>query len=411
VLCVNFEIKKYNNMKALLLENIHPCASQFFESEELEVIKYPKGLSEDELIEALKDVSLLCIRSRSEINKRVLDNCPDLLAVGAFCIGTNQIDLEAASLNGVAVFNAPYSNTRSVAEIVIAEIIVLIRNLYDKISKAHQGIWDKSASHSHEVRGKKLGIVGYGNIGSQVSMLAEAMGMNVFYYDIVDKLTISNATRVSSIEELFKVSDVITIHVDGNPNNVNLVGEKEFEIMKDGVIFLNLSRGFVVDVDALKRNIESGKVAGASLDVFPDEPHNSKDKFYSPLQNLPNVLLTPHIGGSTEEAQLNIAEFVSNKLVEYVKNGSTFTSVNFPKIQLPLATESHRLLHIHKNVPGVLSQINTIFARNSVNVVSQLLRTNELIGYVIADVDKEYKDSLMDDLRNVTNTIKVRILY
>ncbi len=398
-------------MKALLLENIHPFATRILESEGIEVIKSSKGLDEDELINALKDISLLGIRSRSDINKKILENAPNLLAVGAYCIGTNQIDTEAASLNGVAVFNAPYSNTRSVAEIVIAEIIVLIRKLYDKVSKAHQGIWDKSANHSHEVRGKKLGIVGYGNIGSQVSMLAEAMGMNVFYYDIVDKLTIGNATRVSSIEDLFKVADVITIHVDGNPYNVNLVGEKEFEMMKDGVVFLNLSRGFVVDLDALKKNIENGKVAGAALDVFPDEPHNSNDRFYSPLQNMPNVLLTPHIGGSTEEAQLNIAEFVSNKLVEYVKSGSTFTSVNFPKIQLPLANDSHRLLHIHKNVPGVLSQINTIFARNSVNVVSQLLRTNELIGYVIADVDKEYKDSLMDDLKNVTNTIKVRILY
>ena len=398
-------------MKALLLENIHTNAEKILGKENVEIKKLSKSTSDGELIESLKGIQLLGIRSRTTISKEVLDNSPDLLAIGAYCIGVNQIDIDAASLNGVAVFNAPYSNTRSVAEIVVAEIIFLIRKLYDKINKAHKGIWDKSTDNTHEVRGKKLGIVGYGNIGSQVSMLAESLGMNVFYYDTVDKLTIGNATHLSSLEELLKIADVITIHVDGSIANTNLISAKEFDMMKDGVIFLNLSRGFVVDIEALKKNIENGKIAGASLDVFPEEPKDAKETFTSPLQGLSNVLLTPHIGGSTEEAQFNIAEFVSNKLLEYVKTGSTFSSVNFPRIQLPSLSDSHRLLHVHKNVPGVLSQINSIFARNSVNVESQYLRTNELIGYVIADVDKNYKDSLMDDLKNVAHTIKLRLLY
>lgn len=397
-------------MKALLLENIHPCANDVLREKGIEIETYKGSLNEDELIEALKGVELLGIRSRTHLTKKVLENSPELLAVGAYCIGTNQIDLHSASMKGVAVFNAPYSNTRSVAEIVIAEIIFLIRRLHDKIVKAHEGVWDKSAENAREVRGKKLGIVGYGNIGSQVSMLAEAMGMEVYYYDVVDKLTIGNAKRMSFLEDMLRIVDVVTVHVDGNPGNKNLIGKKEFEIMKDGVILLNLSRGFVVDVEALKDNIQSGKVAGASLDVFPEEPKDADEKFVSPLQNLPNVLLTPHIGGSTEEAQYNIGEFVSNKLLEYVYTGSTYTSVNFPKIQLPSVSDSHRLLHVHENVPGVLSQINAIFARNDVNVVAQYLRTNEKIGYVIADVDTKYKQSLFDDLKQVVRTIKVRIL-
>ena len=397
-------------MKALLLEKVHPAASEVLLNNGFEIETFSRSLSEEELVEAIRGVELLGIRSRTHITKKILDSADKLLAVGAFCIGTNQVDLRAASTNGIAVFNAPYSNTRSVAEIVIAEIIFLIRKLYDKVNKAHQGIWDKSTDHSHEVRGKKLGIIGYGNIGSQVSMLAEAMGMLVYYYDVVDKLTIGNAVRVSSIDELLKVSDIVTIHVDGNPENVNLIGEREFGLMKDGVFLLNLSRGFVVDVDSLKKHIESGKIIGASIDVFPEEPKSPDEKFYSPLQNLPNVLLTPHIGGSTEEAQLSIAEFVSNKMLEYVRHGSTFTSVNFPKIQLPSINNSHRLLHVHKNLPGVLSQINSIFAQNSVNVLSQYLRTNEEIGYVIADVDKNYNDGLLADLTKVAHTIRVRIL-
>ena len=397
-------------MKALFLENIHPYAEEILRRSGIDIISFSNSLSEAGLIAQMEGTQFLGIRSRTQITNTLLDNSPDLLAIGAYCIGTNQIDLDSASLKGVAAFNAPYSNTRSVAEIVIAEIIFLIRRLYEKIRYAHQGVWDKSADNTHEVRGRTLGIIGYGNIGSQVSMLAESMGMKVYYYDIIDKLTIGNAVRLSSLDELLKISDIITVHVDGNAVNRNLIGADEFSKMKDGVIFLNLSRGFIVDIDAMAANIKNGKIAGAAVDVFPEEPRSPDDKFLSPLQNLSNVLLTPHIGGNTEEAQYNIAEFVSNKLIEYVKTGSTFTSVNFPRIQLPFLTGSHRLLHIHKNLPGVLSQINTIFARNSVNVESQFLRTNEKIGYVVTDVDKKYKDSLLEDLKNVDHTIKVRIL-
>jgi D-3-phosphoglycerate dehydrogenase len=399
-------------MRSLLLENIHPSAVSALERGKVAVASEKRSLGEHELIAALKGVSILGIRSRTQISRTVLDQARDLMVIGAYCIGTNQVDLEAASLRGIAVFNAPYSNTRSVAELVIAEIIFLIRQLYNKVAGAHLGVWDKSAHSAREVRGKKLGIVGFGNIGSQVSTLAEAMGMDVYYYDIVDKLTIGNATRVPTLHDLLKTADVLTIHVDGNPANTNLIDEEEFSVMKDGVFLLNLSRGHVVNVDALAGHLRSGKVAGAAVDVFPNEPKDGKEPFSSPLQGIPNVLLTPHIGGSTEEAQENIAEFVSSKLLDYLNTGSTFTSVNFPKINAPKADDSnsHRLLHVHQNVPGVLSQINGIFAKNNVNVLSQYLRTNELIGYAIADVDREYKESLFDDLRQVGHTIRVRIL-
>jgi D-3-phosphoglycerate dehydrogenase len=399
-------------MNALLVENIHPNAVAILQSRGMCVRHEAGSLTEDELIEALREVSVLGIRSRTQVTQRVLKQAPDLLAVGAYCIGTNQIDLKNSSLSGVAVFNAPYSNTRSVAELVIAEVIFLIRRLYDKVVKAHQGEWDKSTVNAREVRGKKLGIIGFGNIGSQVSTLAEALGMDVYYYDIVDKLTIGNATRVPSLHELLKLVDVLTIHVDGNPANANLIDAEEFESMKDGVFILNLSRGHVVNLEALTNNVRSGKVAGAAVDVFCNEPKGGEEPFSTSLQGLPNVLLTPHIGGSTEEAQENIAEFVSNKLVEYAQTGSTFTSVNFPRINAPRVEngQTHRLLHVHHNLPGVLSQINGIFAKNNVNVLSQFLRTNEMIGYAIADVDKEYKDSLLVDLKNVGHTIKVRIV-
>ncbi len=399
-------------MKTLLLENVNPAAVGRLKVGGLDVLTENKGLDEADLITALVGVSVLGIRSRTQLTKRILDRAKDLQAIGAYCIGTNQIDLDAASLNGVAVFNAPYSNTRSVAELVIAEIVFLIRRIHDKVVLAHKGVWAKSAENAREVRGKKLGIVGYGNIGSQVSTLAEGMGMEVYYYDVVDKLTIGNATKVATLSELLRVADIITIHVDGNTSNKNLIDDEQFELMKDGVIVLNLSRGHVVNIESLARHLKSGKVAGAAVDVFPDEPKDGKEPFSSPLQGLPNVLLTPHIGGSTEEAQENIADFVSSKLLEYMHSGTTFTSVNFPRINLPKAdgSQTRRLLHVHRNVPGVLSQINGIFAKNNVNVLSQYLRTNELIGYAIADVDKEYKDSLFDDLVRVDHTIKVRIV-
>ena len=399
-------------MNALLLENIHPRAVAALEQAGISVQCHPKSLAADELTVALEGVSIFGIRSRTQITEDILERAKDLIAVGAFCIGTNQIDLDAASQRGIAVFNAPYSNTRSVAELVIAEIIFLIRRLTDKVAAAHRGVWDKSAEHAREVRGKKLGIVGFGNIGSQVCTLAEAMGMDVYYYDRVDKLSIGNATRVHSLHDLLRRVDIVTIHVDGDPANTNMIGEAEFAIMKDGAILLNLSRGHVVNVDALARNIRSGKISGAAVDVFPEEPKAAAEPFRSPLQSLPNVILTPHIGGSTEEAQENIADFVSSKLIDYMKTGSTFTSVNFPKIHLPRTDDdqSHRLLHVHRNVPGVLSEINGIFAKNDVNVLSQYLRTNELIGYAIADVDRKYKDSLYADLCKVSHTIRVRIV-
>ncbi|HEY6953441.1 MAG TPA: phosphoglycerate dehydrogenase [Bacteroidota bacterium] len=399
-------------MKTLLLENIHQDAISTLEEGGIQVLSVKNALDEDALIAKLDGVEVLGIRSRTQLSKRVFEHARSLIAVGAYCIGTNQIDLQAASLRGIAVFNAPYSNTRSVAELVIAEIILLVRRIYDKVVKAHQGVWDKSAEHAREVRGKKLGIIGFGNIGSQVSTLAEAMGMDVYYYDIVDKLRIGNATRVASLQELLAVAQIITIHVDGNPANANLIDEPEFAAMKDGAILLNLSRGHVVNIEALARNLKAGKVAGAAVDVFPQEPKDHRDPFESPLRGLPNVMLTPHIGGSTEEAQENIAHFVSSKLLEYVQTGSTFSSVNFPRINIPQTdgNQTHRLLHVHRNVPGVLSHINGIFAKNNVNVLAQYLRTNELIGYAVADVDKEYKDSLFEDLVNVDNTIKVRIV-
>jgi D-3-phosphoglycerate dehydrogenase len=399
-------------MKTLLLENIHPNAVIALEQATMEVQSETRSLAEQELVAALEEVSVLGIRSRTQITRQVLEHANNLIAIGTYCIGTNQVDLSAASLHGVAVFNAPYSNTRSVAEMVIAEIIFLIRRLHDKVVRAHKGVWDKSAENAREVRGKKLGIIGYGNIGSQVSTLAEAMGMDVYYYDIADKLTIGNATRISGLHDLIRIADVITIHVDGNPANANLIDAGEFNVMKDGVFLLNLSRGHVVNIEALADSLKRGKVAGAAVDVYPNEPKDSKEPLMTPLQNLPNVILTPHVGGSTEEAQESIAEFVSSKLLDYISTGNTFSSVNFPRINLPRVDggQSRRLLHVHQNVPGVLSQINGIFAKNNVNVLSQYLRTNEHIGYAIADVDKEYKDSLFEDLLKVDHTIKVRIL-
>jgi D-3-phosphoglycerate dehydrogenase len=399
-------------MNVLLVEKPHSLAATVFQEAGNSVRVENHGMSEDELIEALRGVQVLGIRSRTNITKRVLEQAPDLLAIGAYCIGTNQIDMQAASRLGVSVFNAPYSNTRSVAELVIGEIIFLIRRLFDKVVKAHQHVWEKSAENAREVRGKRLGIIGYGNIGSQVSMLAEAMGMEVIYYDTVDKLTIGNARRAANLDELLSTSDVITIHVDGNPGNTNLIDEREFSLMKEGVIILNLSRGHVVNLNALAERLKSGAVGGAAVDVFPEEPKSATEPLSTPLQGLPNVLLTPHIGGSTEEAQEHIAGFVSSKLIDYVFGGNTYTSVNFPKINVPKVDDPqlHRLLHVHHNVPGVLSQINGIFGKNNVNVLSQFLRTNETIGYVVADVDRNYNDSLFSDLQKVAHTIRLRLL-
>ena len=397
-------------MRALLLENIHPDATGWLTKAGYEVETRKAALNEDELIEALPGVSLLGIRSRTHVTERALTSAPDLVAVGAFCIGVNQIDLAAASHHGVAVFNAPFSNTRSVVELVLAEIISLARRLPEKNAKMHRGEWDKSASGSHEVRGRCLGIVGYGNIGAQLSVLAENLGMSVYFYDIADKLAMGNARRCGTLTELLESVETVTLHVDGRPGNSGLFGEAEFAAMQPRSLFLNLSRGFVVDHAALRRNIESGQIAGAAIDVFPEEPKGSGEEFTSVLRGLPNVILTPHVGGSTEEAQQDIGEFVAGKLTEYVSAGSTSLSVNLPAITLPTAPGAHRLVHLHQNVPGVLASINRILADHHVNVEGQMLGTRDDIGYAITDIGSAYSAEVLAQLHAMDVTIRLRTI-
>lgn len=400
-----------NRIKVALLENIDNEAVKKFEKEGYSVEYYERALSRDELLKKISQVKILGIRSRTELSQEILIRSHKLLTIGAFCIGTNQVDLKTATDLGIAVFNAPYSNTRSVVELILGEIIMLSRNIIPKNLKLHQGEWDKSSKDSHEIRGKTLGIVGYGNIGSQLSTLAETMGMNVFFYDIMEKLAFGNAKKCNSLKELLKKSDIVTVHVDGSPLNKNLIGNKEFNQMKPGVVFLNASRGFVVDIQALVKHIKLGRIKGAAIDVFPNEPRNSQKKFLNPLRNLPNVILTPHIGGSTIEAQKNIAVFVTEKIIDYINTGCTYLSVNLPNIQYPLFKNANRLLHIHKNVPGILSKINSILARNSINILGQYLKTNEEIGYVITDVNKRYDQKIMEELKLIPDTIRFRVLY
>lgn len=400
-----------NRINVLLLENIHEDAVALMKEEGYNVEVYPAGLDEDELSEKIKNVSILGIRSKTNVTAKVLENANRLIAVGAFCIGTNQIDLEACLRKGVAVFNAPYSNTRSVVELALAEIIMLMRNIPDKSRQMHEGKWNKSAEGSNEIRGKKLGIIGYGNIGSQLSVLAESAGMKVYYYDFEEKLALGNATKCSSLAELLGTVDVVTLHVDGRKENHNIIGEEEFALMKPGTIFLNLSRGHVVDIPALKKAIENKTIAGCGIDVFPAEPKSNQEPFVSELRGLPNVILSPHIGGSTKEAQENIAGFVPSKIMEYINTGGTNLSVNFPNIQLPKLANAHRLIHIHQNVPGILAQINNILAKQHVNIVGQYLKTNEVIGYVITDVNKAYEQELIKELKEIPGTIKFRVLY
>ncbi len=400
-----------NRITVLLLENIHPKAHELLHREGYSVEVLSSSLDEDELAEKIKNVSILGIRSTTQITRKVLRNANRLMAIGAFCIGTNQIDLEACLEKGIAVFNAPFSNTRSVVELTIGEIILLIRNLPDKFRKMHEGNWDKSAKGSYEIRGKSLGIVGYGNIGSQLSILAESLGMNVYYYDVIEKLALGNARKCNSLEELIRHSDIISLHVDGRQENKDLIGAEEFNQMKDGVIFLNLSRGHVVDIHALKAAILAGKVAGTAIDVFPHEPKSNQEEFVSELRHLPNTILTPHIGGSTLEAQENIAQFVPMKIMDYINTGSTTNSVNFPEIQLPTFKDAHRLIHIHHNVPGILARINQVLASHNINVVGQYLKTNEKIGYMILAVNKEYDREVVREFRSIENTIRFRILY
>ncbi|MFC6860294.1 phosphoglycerate dehydrogenase [Zunongwangia atlantica] len=400
-----------NRIKVLLLENVHADAVKIMKEEGYNVQTVAGALDEEELSEQIKDVHVLGIRSKTQLTKKVLENANRLMAVGAFCIGTNQIDLEACLDKGVAVFNAPYSNTRSVVELAIGEIIFLMRNLPDRISEMHKGIWNKSATGSFEVRGKKLGIVGYGNIGAQLSVMAESMGFDVYYYDLVERLALGNATKCSSLDELLQTVDIVTFHVDGRKENKNIIGDRELSLMKDGSYLLNLSRGSVIDIEALHKHISSGKIKGAGIDVFPKEPKTNQEEFVSKLKGLPNVILTPHIGGSTEEAQENIGNFVPGKIIEYINTGGTTNSVNFPNLQLPRLENAHRLIHIHHNKPGIIAHINRILAANDINVVGQHLKTNETIGYVITDINKKYDNDVIKELKGIEGTIRFRVLY
>lgn len=400
-----------SRIKVLLLENVHPIGVELFTEEGYQVEVVSSAMSEEELCEKVKNISILGIRSKTNVTKKVLENANRLLAVGAFCIGTNQIDLEVCQEKGIAVFNAPFSNTRSVVEMAIAEIIFLMRNLADKSAGMHVGKWDKSAIGSFEIRGKKLGIIGYGNIGAQLSVLAENMGMNVFYYDVVEKLALGNATKLNSLDELLQTCDIISLHVDGRKDNSCLLDQQKISLMKPGSILVNLSRGHVVDIPALREAILSGHLAGCAVDVFPEEPKNNKESFESALRGLPNTILTPHIGGSTLEAQENIARFVPSKIMEYINTGNTFNSVNFPNIQLPFLKNAHRLIHIHQNEPGVLAKINQILANYEINIVGQYLKTNEKIGYVITDIDKAYSKDAIEAMKLIPGTIRFRMLY
>ncbi len=400
-----------NRIKVLLLENIHSDAVTIMKNEGYNVTTISGALDEEELCEKIKDVSVIGIRSKTQLTAKVLEHANRLIAVGAFCIGTNQIDLEACLKKGVAVFNAPFSNTRSVVELAIGEIILLMRNLPDRIAEMHRGEWNKSAKGSYEIRGKKLGIVGYGNIGAQLSVVAEAIGFDVYYYDLVEKLALGNATKCHSLQELFETVDIVTLHVDGRPENKKMIGDREFSWMKKGSIFLNLARGQVVDVDALKKHIESERITGAGVDVFPKEPKTNQETFESSLRGLRNLILTPHIGGSTEEAQVNIGNFVPGKIINYINTGGTTNSVNFPNLQLPTLENAHRLIHIHHNKPGIIAHINRILATHDINIVGQYLKTNETIGYVITDIDKAYDADVIKELKGIEGTIKFRVLY
>jgi D-3-phosphoglycerate dehydrogenase / 2-oxoglutarate reductase len=399
-------------IKILLLENISDAAvKKFVDSGYVSVEKLTKALPEDELIKKIKDVHIVGIRSKTNVTKPVLEAASKLQAIGCFCIGTNQVDLQAATDFGVAVFNAPYSNTRSVAELVIASSILLIRRVLDKNMAAHQGGWSKDATGSHELRGKTLGIIGYGNIGAQVSILAEAMGMKVLFYDIETKLPLGNASDTKSLKDLLSQADVVTLHVPETAQTKNLINKTNLKYCKKGAIIINYARGEVMDLEDLKNAIVSGQISGAAVDVFPVEPEKNGDPFVSPLQGLPNVLLTPHIGGSTEEAQQNIGDDVSNKLLNFLEKGISWGSHTVPALSLPPQEGTHRILHVHKNVPGVLSQINGQLSNNNINILGQYLKTNDRIGYVVLDVDKELSTQAAELLREVPNTIKVRLLY
>lgn len=401
-----------SRIKILLLENISEAAVAELNQSGYAEIKQIKGaLAETDLSEEIKGVHILGIRSKTQITERILENADKLLAIGAFCIGVNQVNLPAATEKGVAVFNAPYSNTRSVAELVIALCVMLIRKIADKNIAAHRGVWLKDAKGSFELRGKTLGIVGYGNIGSQVSVMAEALGMNVVYYDVLTKLPLGNAKQIRDLPELLSQSDIVTLHVPSDVSTRNMINESTVSAMKDGALFLNYSRGDVVDLDALRIAVENGKISGAAVDVFPFEPEKNGDEFVSVLQNLSNVILTPHIGGSTEEAQANIGLDVTAKLIKYLELGTSEGSHTVPPVSLPPQDKTHRILHIHENIPGVLSEINSKLSEKGINILGQFLKTNDRIGYVILDVDTKLSGEALAILRQIKGTIKTRMVY
>ena len=397
-------------VRVLLLEQIHSDAEDILRSAGFEVQTMARALDEQELIEAVSGVHMLGIRSKTHVTERVLDAADSLLAIGAFCIGTNQIDLDAASDRGIAVFNAPFSNTRSVVELALAEIIAMTRRLFEKNSLMHAGVWDKSADGAHEIRGRTLGIIGYGNIGTQLSVLAENLGMRVIFFDTHDKLALGNARRMNTVEELLAEADVVTLHVDGRASNKGIFGEAEFAQMKPGALFLNLSRGFVVDDVALAARIASGAIGGASIDVFPTEPKGRGDEFVSALRGMPNVILTPHIGGSTEEAQQDIGRFVAGKLRDFVTDGATAMSVNVPGLALPQPPDTNRFILIHRNVPGVMATINGILADHKANVEAQLLGTRGEFGYVVTDISASLTEDMLDQLRGLPETVRLRVV-
>jgi D-3-phosphoglycerate dehydrogenase len=414
-----FSMKKTSlakgKIRILLLEGIHQSAIRAFQEDGYTDIEYhPKALPEDRLIESIGKAYFIGIRSATQLTSRVLERAARLIGVGCFCIGTNQVDLEFAQSRGIPVFNAPFSNTRSVAELVIAETVLLMRGIPERNAAAHRGEWIKTAAGSHEVRGKTLGIVGYGHIGTQVGLLAESLGMQVFYFDIETKLALGNARPVQSLEELLQLSDVVTLHVPETPQTAGMIDAGRIACMKPGARLINASRGTVVDIGALAAALTSKRLSGAAVDVFPSEPRGSGDEFCSPLRGLDNVLLTPHVGGSTEEAQENIGIEVSEKLIKYSNNGSTLTAVNFPEVSLPEHPGKHRLLHIHRNQPGMLSQINAVFSGRGVNVAAQYLQTNPNIGYVVIDVETGEREAMVPlkrGLEAVPGTIRTRLIY
>ncbi|MFB2763019.1 phosphoglycerate dehydrogenase [Marinobacter shengliensis] len=401
-----------SKIRILLLEGVHQSAIDTLNAAGYTNIEYlSHSLGEEDLIEKIADAHFVGIRSRTHLTGKVFDAAKKLVAVGCFCIGTNQVDLQAATRRGVAVFNAPFSNTRSVAELVLAQAILLLRGVPEKSAKAHRGEWLKSAKNSYEIRGKKLGIIGYGNIGTQFSVLAEGLGMDVYFYDVVSKLPIGNATQVGTLQELLNIADVVSLHVPETPATKYMFKAEQFAQMKPGSILMNASRGTVVDIDALADALRSGKLLGAAVDVFPVEPKSNDEEFISPLREFDNCILTPHVGGSTIEAQENIGREVAEKLAMYSDNGTSVSSVNFPEVALPSHPNQHRLLHIHENVPGVMSEINQVFSENGINVCGQYLQTKEDIGYVVIDVDKAYGELALEKLRQVKGTIRCRVLF